>query len=201
MCPNGRFLAVLDSDGVKVLEIATGNAVSSATMPETAVMAFDPASRLLAGVTLSGGTGIHVVDVMTGKAVCAPLPYKVDIRGQMAFSPDGSQLAASWFDSSTSAGVVKVWEISTGREICSLRGHSQYINCLAYSPDGRRIASGGLDKTVIVWDLQTGKETLTFRGHTAVVNSLAFSPDGLRLASCSDDGTLRIWDARPLDAP
>ena len=66
---------------------------------------------------------------------------------------------------------------------------------VAFSPDGRRIASAGDDETVKVWDAATGQEILTLKGHTGDVPSVAFSPDGKRLASASTDGTVKLWDA------
>jgi WD40 repeat protein/tRNA A-37 threonylcarbamoyl transferase component Bud32 len=67
--------------------------------------------------------------------------------------------------------------------------------CVAFSPEGRWLATGSGDKTVKVWDLSTGQEALTLRGHTSWVDSVAFSPDGRWLATGSGDKTAKVWDA------
>jgi len=73
--------------------------------------------------------------------------------------------------------------------------HGGLVSSVVFSPDGRRIASGGWEKTVRIWDAATGRELETLRGHEDIVWAVAFSPDGRRLASASSDKTVRVWDA------
>ena len=68
---------------------------------------------------------------------------------------------------------------------------------MAFSPDGKRLASASYDRTVKVWDATSGQETLTLKGHTGYPQSVAFSPDGKRLASASWDRTVKLWDVTP----
>jgi WD40 repeat protein/tRNA A-37 threonylcarbamoyl transferase component Bud32 len=77
----------------------------------------------------------------------------------------------------------------------TLRGHLDPVRCVAYSPDGTRLASAGSDQAIKVWDVATGEEAFTLWGHTGAVNGVAFSADGRRLVSGSDDRTVKVWDA------
>ena len=93
-----------------------------------------------------------------------------------------------------------VHDVRTGKKIAALRSYNgNTVGCVAFSPDGRRLATSGMGHCVVVWDLESGRESLTFRGHRDQVLSLAFSPEGDRLASGSRDGTVRIWDLRQFE--
>ena len=76
----------------------------------------------------------------------------------------------------------------------SLTGHAEEVWAVAFSADGKTLASGGDDATVKLWDVPTGKEKQTLTGHKYKVTSVAFSPDGKMLASGSEDYTVKVWD-------
>jgi WD40 repeat protein/predicted Ser/Thr protein kinase len=78
--------------------------------------------------------------------------------------------------------------------LLSPEGHDRDVTSITFSPDGSRLASSSLDRTVKVWDAATGKEVLVFTGHTKAVYCVAFSPDGKRLVSGSEDD-VKVWDA------
>jgi WD40 repeat protein/serine/threonine protein kinase len=81
-------------------------------------------------------------------------------------------------------------------EIRTLKGHTKGVSSVAYSRDGKRLASASGDGTVKLWDVGTGREVRTLRGHTALVVSVAYSPDGRHLASVSADRTVKVWDTQ-----
>src|SRR5207244_6840246 len=95
---------------------------------------------------------------------------------------------------------VKIWDVQSGQELHTLRGHRGEVYAVAFSPDddGRWVASGSEDSAVKVWDSHTGKPVHSFRGHTGLVSSVAFSPDGRRLVSGSRDKTVKVWDVTQL---
>jgi WD40 repeat protein len=115
----------------------------------------------------------------------------------LAFSPDGRCLVTSGEEYT-----VKIWDVQTGKELETLRGHTGDVCAVTISPDGRWLATGGEDTTIRIWDATCWKPRHTLRGHTGLVSSLAFIPGRQRLVSGSRDHTVKVWDAtRWAEAP
>jgi WD40 repeat protein/serine/threonine protein kinase len=156
-------------------------------------VAFSPDSRRI----VSGGDNtVKVWDAAADKEIL--FANRGGGTGCLAPSPDGQRVAIAKLGDKE----VEVWDTDLTREIPGRLGkkpltiQTGQVNCMAYSPDSRRIVTGSYDKTVKVWDAVTGQETLTLKGHAHTVTGVAFSPDGTRIASASWDWTAKVWDAQ-----
>lgn len=109
----------------------------------------------------------------------------------VAYSPDGKTLASS----GSSDGTIQFWDVETGKHTKTLKGHTDTVQSIAFSPDGKMLVSGSKDDTLRVWDTGTGRMLQKLAGHTADIKTVVFSRDGKMIASGSEDATVRLWDA------
>ena len=98
---------------------------------------------------------------------------------------------------------LRIWDVTTGKELRSMSGDAQLVWCVAFSPDGQKALSGGLEGIVRLWDVSSGKELHRFKGHRVVshgpigdradVRAVLFTPDGAHAVSAGHDKTIRVW--------
>ncbi len=106
----------------------------------------------------------------------------------LAMSPDGQTLA-----SSDNKGVVKLWNLQTGKLIRQLNAHYQVVTGLAFTPDGVTLVSSSRDKTIKIWNVSNGQAVKTLTGHQDWVNAIAINLHDKTLASAGKDG-IKLWD-------
>jgi WD40 repeat protein len=202
MSPDGARLATGSLDRTaKVWDAVTGRELLTLKGHTGRVfgVAFSPDGQRLA--TGSEDRTARIWDAITGCELVTLKGHADTVLG-VAFSPDGQRLATAsgrlpWLDPQAGEDWTgKVWDAVTGRELFTLKGHTGRVFAVAFSPDGRRLATAGADKTAKVWDAVTGRVLLTLQGHTDAVLGVAFSPDGQRLATASWDATVKVWHAR-----
>ena len=125
---------------------------------------------------------------------------QMNLAGQAAGSPSGIGRVSERLDPwAQSRPDLRGWEwyYLNGlchRDIATLYGHSGSVQDVSWSPEGRRLATGGAEGIVSIWDAQSARLITYLRGHRHLVGSVAWSPDGTRLASASWDSTVIIWN-------
>jgi WD40 repeat protein len=195
--PDAKFLAISNKGGaIRIWDIDKEIEVRSMQGMKEERFSLHFArdgTRLLSHCHRSGA--VMVLDVATGQEVFN-VRYKDEFRPlAMRENPAGTRLALGGYSMRTGAGEVRVLDLETGREVVPpLKGHSGSASSLAFSPDGQRLATSGVDATVRLWDLVTGQETMMWRGLWLELEFVS----GHRLMGVSPDGTVRTWDATPV---
>jgi WD40 repeat protein len=179
--PDGKLLASGSAHGeLRLWDPATGKLVQRLVDPFGSVfrvIAFSPDGERLASD--KGGT-LGLWQVSTGKKLLDLEPVSTGRPSSLAFSPDGKVRGCE----------VMLWDIATGKEVCQCKGRLQ--GDMAFSPDGRTVAAGGVDGVVYLFDAATGKELPVSRAgwNRGTPNAVGFTPDdkGLILRSINGGG-------------
>ena len=104
----------------------------------------------------------------------------------IVFTPDGKTVISASTDNT-----IKIWDVETGTEKFTLKGHSSWVSAIALAPDGKTLISASRDNTIEIWDLATRKEIATFTGESPI-NCCTVAPDGVTIVAGEESGRLNL---------
>lgn len=148
-------------------------------------LAFSDDCKILATGGLESKANIDIAAMMSG-AMSGQRPKKG------SRTPDPGDMMKDL--KVEAVGRVQLWDVATGREIGTIRGHGRSVTKVAFSRDSKLLATAASDNTIRIWDVATRSELRTLTGHTSGIESIDFTPDGRLLASGADDGSTFLWD-------
>ena len=186
---DGKMLASSSNDRtIKFWEVATGNELRTLAAHSNVpiALAFSPDGKTL--LSRNRDRTIRSWDLANGGGELSAFVADSVWSPEVAISAD-EKIAASTEDTT-----IKLWDTASRTELRTLKGHSDWVSCVEFSPDGKTLASGSRDHTVKLWDVASGNELRTLKGHSDLITSVAFSPEGKMLASGSWDRNVKLWD-------
>lgn len=186
--PDGTKLASGSSDNtIKLWNLEQGKVIHTLKGHSDFVwsIAFSPDGDILASG--SRDQTIRLWNTQAGKQIATLGKASLKVT-TLSMSSDGKVLAAG------QGSTIKLWDWQTKTELSTLRGHTNIVNSVVFTPDHQTLVTGSWDKSIKVWNLRQRRVSKTFTGHTKEVIAVAISPDGKIVASSGVDQTIRLWN-------
>jgi WD40 repeat protein len=197
LSPDGKkVVSGSDDGGVRLWDIDTGKVIAKWMGHTEAVMVvcWSRDGQRVASGSFDGTA--RVWDVEKGVTILGPIETGHEHVRAVVYSPDMTMFATAGHGgpSNSTEYAVKVWDARTGKLVATLKGHTNWVWCLTWTPDGKTLISGSVDHSIRTWNTSNWKQIAVLKGHTSPVFGIAISPNSRILASASYDNTARLWN-------
>ncbi len=192
--PDGKNIVSVSGDDrtIRIWDLDSGELIQTigANIGPTTNVKYTPDGKMFITGAISNDRRFKFWDAKTFELLNTS-PQQPGFINDLQVSNDGTKLVAAV------RNFVKSWDLTTLREIRSIKGPRLEINTIAISPDNRTVATANKEGTIMLFDLVTGRKLATLQGHRGWVLSVAFSPDGKYLYSGAEDKMVKIWQLQP----
>ncbi|OAX37139.1 WD40 repeat-like protein [Rhizopogon vinicolor AM-OR11-026] len=200
LSPGGNKLVSGSRDGaVRLWDMDTGKVIAK-WMGHTEIVRSVCWSRDGQRVVSGSEDGtVRVWDVESGETILGPIEIGHNHVYAAVYSPDTAFIATAGYER-----FINIWDAETGELVSTLKGHTNSVNCVTWTADGKTLISGSVDHSIRTWNTSTWKQIAVLAKHTSSVYAIALSPNDHILASASYDGTARLWNlknGRPISSP
>ena len=186
---DGKLLVSVGGAILTISETETGRLVHQVSlMASYLAVKFSPDNKLIAASISSllgvSNSAVVIWRIDNGEKVTS----FSNAREPIVFSPDSKLIAFANNDN-----IIYIHDISSGKLIQTLKGHTDRISAISFLPDGKILVSSSDDQTIILWNIEQGIALTTLLGHTDSVNAIAITSDGRKIVSAGSDQTVRVW--------